>query len=204
MYNPKNVNNMKRILLMAIIALCTTATLTAQPAANNGKPAPRPESVQAEKKRPDGKSHLMQQAKHYVELFALDEKKAAEFTEIYHAYNKQLHAIKKQYRRERPEEGEELTEEQVEQRMLDHFAQSRAILDVREEYYKKFRTVLTAKQVHVIYKEEKDRRDKMMWARPDRKPERQMEGRPERRLEDKTAGIPDMRPERPERPQPIR
>lgn len=181
------------MILLATIALFTTATITAQRAPRGHQSDSRPDSVLSEKKRPDGKARLMQQTKHYVELFALDEKKAAEFTEIYHAYNKKLHAIRQQYRPERPQESEELTDEQVEQRIINHFAQSRAILDVREEYYKEFRKVLTPKQVHVIYKEEKDRRDRMLGPRPDRKPERQIEGKPDVRR--------GGRPERPERPQ---
>ena len=188
MYNPKNVNKMKRMILLATIALFTTATITAQRAPRDHQPDSRPDSELAEKKRPNGKARLLQQAKHYVEFFALDENQAAEFTEIYHAYNKKLHAIQQQYHRERPQEGVELTDEQIEQRMLDHFAQSRAILDVREQYYKEFRKVLTPKQVHVIYKEEKDRRDKMHGPRPEGRPEGQMEGRPARRPE---RGRPD-------------
>ena len=178
---------MKRIILLATLALFTTATITAQRAPRDHQPDSRPDSVQADKKRPDGKARLLQQTKHYVELFALDEKQAAEFTEIFHAYNKKLHAIRQQYRPERPQEGEELTDEQIEQRMINHFAQSRAILDVREEYYKEFRKVLTPKQVQVIYKEEKDRRDRMQGPRPDRRPE---------------GGRPDSNPQpRPDRPQ---
>lgn len=181
------------MILLATIALFTTATITAQRAPRDRQSDSRPDSVQVDKKRPDGKARLLQQAKHYVELFALDEKQAAEFTEIFHAYNKKLHAIRQQYRPERPQEGEELTDEQIEQRMLNHFAQSRAILDVREEYYKEFRKVLTPKQVQVIYKEEKDRRDRMQGSRPDRCPEGSMEDKPDVRR--------GGRPERPERPQ---
>ena len=54
-----------------------------------------------------------------------------------------------------------MTDEQVEKRILDNFAQSRAILDVREEYYKEFRKILTPSQINQIYEDEKARRAQM-------------------------------------------
>ena len=167
---------------MALVVLFTTGTMTAQ--APKGK---KGDGLRTEQKRPDGKAHAMEQAKSYVTEFGLNEAQGKQFTDLYHAYNKKLHAIRQQYRPERPQEGEELTDEQIEQRIINHFAQSRAILDVREEYYKEFRKVLTPKQVQVIYKEEKDRRDRMQGPRPDRRPE---------------GGRPDSNPQpRPDRPQ---
>ena len=157
--------------------------------AQKAQKAPKADNEQAEQKRPDGKAHAMEQAKRYVELFALDEKQAAKFTEMYHSYNKILHSIRLQYRHERPAEGVEPTDEQVEKRMLDQFAQSRAILDVREEYYKHFRTILTAKQVQKIFEDEKFRRDEMRGPRPNHRPS----GRPEHRPED----APQSRQNRP-------
>ena len=87
---------MKRMILLATIALFTTATITAQRAPKVHQPDSKPDTEHADKKRPDGKARLLQQAKHYVEIFELDEKQAAEFTETYHAYNKKLHAIRQQ------------------------------------------------------------------------------------------------------------
>ena len=140
-----------------VAAVLSLATMTAQQAPK-GKDANK---GQAEQKRPDGKARLMQQTKIYVAEFALDEAQAEKFTELYHAYNKKLHEIHAQYRHERPAEGAEPTEEQVERRILDNFAQSRAILDVREQYYKEFRKLLTPKQVNKIFMDEKARRAQM-------------------------------------------
>jgi pyruvate/2-oxoglutarate dehydrogenase complex dihydrolipoamide acyltransferase (E2) component len=147
---------MKRILLMALVVLFTTGTMTAQ--APKGK---KSEAARTEQKRPDGKAHAMEQAKAYVTEFGLNEQQAKQFTETYHAYNKKLHAIHLLYRPERPAEGETLTDEQIEQRILDNFAQSRAILDVREQYYKEFRKILTPSQINKIFEDEKARRAEM-------------------------------------------
>ena len=119
---------------MALVVLFTTGTMTAQ--APKGK---KGNGTRTEQKRPDGKAHAMEQAKSYVTEFGLNEAQGKQFTDLYHAYNKKLHAIHQLYRSDRPAEGETLTDEQIEKRILDNFAQSRAILDVREQYYKEFR-----------------------------------------------------------------
>ena len=64
-----------------------------------------------------------------------------------------------------PPTGTEPTDEQIEQRILDNFAQSRAILDVREQYYKEFRKILTPKQINKIFEDEKARRSQIRQAR---------------------------------------
>lgn len=144
---------MKRILLMALVVLFTAGTMTAQ--APKGK---KGDAARTEQKHPDGKAHAMEQAKAYVTEFGLNEQQAKQFTETYHAYNKKLHAIHQLYRHERPAEGTTLTDEQVEKRIQDNFAQSRAILDVREQYYKEFRKILTPSQINKIFEDEKARR----------------------------------------------
>ena len=141
---------------MALVVLFTTGTMTAQ--APKGK---KSDATRTEQKRPDGKAHAMEQAKTYVTEFGLNEAQGKQFMDLYHAYNKKLHAIHQLYRSDRPAEGETLTDEQIEKRILDNFAQSRAILDVREQYYKEFRKILTPKQINKIFEDEKARRAEM-------------------------------------------
>ena len=88
---------MKRILLMALVVLFTTGTMTAQ--APKGK---KSDATRTEQKRPDGKAHAMEQAKTYVTEFGLNEAQGKQFTDLYHAYNKKLHAIHQLYRSDRP------------------------------------------------------------------------------------------------------
>lgn len=111
--------------------------------------------------RQQAMQRIEQQVRHYSEAFALNEEQAQQFATLYKAYNKQMRAIHDQYRHERPAAGSTLTDEQIEQRILDNFAQSRAILDVREQYYKEFRKMLTPTQINRIFEDEKARRAQM-------------------------------------------
>jgi Spy/CpxP family protein refolding chaperone len=108
--------------------------------------------------RQQGKQYIAQQISQYVSLFSLNEQQAQQFDALYKAYNKKMRAVHDLYQKEPVAEGTALTEEQVEQRILDNFAQSRAILDVREQYYKQFRQILTPSQINKIFEDEKARR----------------------------------------------
>ncbi len=109
----------------------------------------------------NGKERIEQQVRQYTAAFSLNEEQAQQFGTLYKAYNKQMRAIHDQYRHERPAAGTTLTDEQIEQRILDNFAQSRAILDAREQYYKSFRKILTPTQINRIFEDEKARRAQM-------------------------------------------
>ena len=109
----------------------------------------------------NGKERIEQQVRQYTAAFSLNDAQAQQFGALYKEYSKKLHAIHVLYRHERPAEGTTLSDEQVEKRILDNFAQSRAILDVREEYYKSFRKILTPTQINQIFEDEKARRAQM-------------------------------------------
>ncbi len=111
--------------------------------------------------RQQAMQRIEQQVRHYSEVFKLNEEQAQQFATLYKAYNKQMRAIHDQYLHERTAEGSSLTDEQIEQRILDNFAQSRAILDVREQYYQEFRKFLTPSQINQIFEDEKARRAQM-------------------------------------------
>ena len=111
--------------------------------------------------RQQAMQRIEQQVRHYSEVFELNEEQAQQFATLYKAFNKQMRVIHDQYRHERTAEGTTLTDEQIEQRILDNFAQSRAILDVREQYYKEFRKLLTPSQINQIFEDEKARRAQM-------------------------------------------
>ena len=108
--------------------------------------------------RQQGRQYIAQQISQYVSLFSLNEQQAQQFDALYNAYNKKMRAVHDLYQKEPVAEGTAMTEEQVEQRILDNFAQSRAILDVREQYYKQFRQILTPSQINKIFEDEKARR----------------------------------------------
>lgn len=135
---------MRRILFCITILMLTLGTVSAQQP--NGQ---------------NGKERIEQQTRTYITAFSLNEEQAQRFGTLYKAYNKQMRAIHDQYRHERTAERSTLTDEQIEQRILDNFAQSRAILDAREQYYKEFRKILTPTQINRIFEDEKARRAQM-------------------------------------------
>lgn len=141
---------MRKMIIIAM-TLLMAVSLHAQQADGNGQTGNRQQAMQ----------RIEQQVRHYSEAFALNEEQAQQFGTLYKAYNKQMRAIHDQYRHERTAEGTTLTDEQIEQRILANFAQSRAILDAREQYYKEFRKILTASQINQIFEDEKARRAQM-------------------------------------------
>ena len=112
-------------------------------------------------KKENGKERIEQQTRTYITAFSLDEAQAQQFTVLYREYCKKMRAIHDLYYQPRPAEDVTLTDEQVEKRILDNFAQSRAILDVREQYYNQFRKILTPTQINRIFEDEKARRAQM-------------------------------------------
>ena len=106
----------------------------------------------------DGRERIEQQIRYYSGVFSLNSEQSEQFGSLYKEYSKKLFAIKREFGNSRPESHSALTDEQIEKRILDNFALSRGILDVREEYYKKFREVLTPSQISTIYEDEKGRR----------------------------------------------
>ena len=137
---------MKRMVFIMMALMLTLGTVSAQ---------------QPNAKGQNGKERIEQQVRQYTAAFSLNDAQAQQFATLYKAYNKQMRAIHDQYRHERPAAGTTLTDEQIEQRILDNFAQSRAILDVREQYYKEFRKILTPTQINRIFEDEKARRAQM-------------------------------------------
>lgn len=141
---------MRKMIIIAMTMLMAVS-LHAQQAGGNGQTGNRQQAMQ----------RIEQQVRHYSEVFELNEEQAQQFGTLYKAYNKQMRAIHDQYRHERTAEGSSLTDQEIEQRILDNFAQSRAILDAREQYYQEFRKFLTPSQINQIFEDEKARRAQM-------------------------------------------
>lgn len=135
---------MKRMLFVLMTLMFTFGTVLAQQP--NGQ---------------DGRQRIEQQVRTYVNAFSLDDAQAQQFGTLYKEYSKKMRAVHDLYQQPRPAEGTTLTDEQIEQRILDNFAQSRAILDVREQYYNLFRKILTPTQINRIFEDEKARRAQM-------------------------------------------
>jgi len=137
---------MKRMVFIMMALMLTLGTVSAQ------QPNPKGQN---------GKERIEQQVRQYTAAFSLNEEQAQQFGALYKEYNKKMRAIHDLYYQPRPAEAVTLTDEQIEQRILDNFAQSRAILDVREQYYHQFRKILTPTQINRIFEDEKARRAQM-------------------------------------------
>lgn len=103
------------------------------------------------------------QLKRIVKDLKLDDETTAKFTPIYQEYQAAMAALQPQRpegvnpennegdgsrrsRRNRPQ----LTDEQIDQMMAASFEQAKKLADIRETYYNKFRTVLSAEQARRV------------------------------------------------------
>ncbi len=158
---------MKKILMIAVAALLFSAQSMAQ------DPQLTPEQKEQRK--------ALRMENRCIQLsvaLALDDATAVRFTEVYKRYKADMRAVRKQFKMHRPKKANPetgtphipLTDEQVEENILNRFAMSRATLDVREKYYKEFRTFLNPKQIDKLYKLEKKQGQKMQSRMPARGP----------------------------------
>ncbi|WP_407405281.1 hypothetical protein [Sodaliphilus sp.] len=93
-----------------------------------------------------------------AEDLKLDDATTAKFIEVYKEYLKETHEVFAKNGKPmmgKKDEKARKTDAEVEKEIKDQFATSRALIDVREKYYNKFRTFLSPQQIKVIY--EKDR-----------------------------------------------
>lgn len=86
-----------------------------------------------------------------AEQFGLSDKQTEKFCGTYKDYCKDVAAVMEKYRPAKREKGHRVTDQEVEQAIKDGFAKERALLDLKDKYYKKFSEVLTPKQIKKIY-----------------------------------------------------
>lgn len=77
----------------------------------------------------------------------LDDKTAAQFAPVYKEYLQALEACKPQ----KPETKQaEMNDQQIEEQLNAQFDRQQKLLDTRKEYYKKFKKMLTMRQVQTV------------------------------------------------------
>lgn len=89
------------------------------------------------------------QAQNMAQQLGLDEGTAAKFIETFENYRSDLRKLKSNTVRAR--NGQQLTDGQVEQNIKARFAYSRQILELRENYYDKYREFLSPHQIQRVY-----------------------------------------------------
>lgn len=112
-----------------------------------------------EQKREAREKQLTEQTNAYIQSFGLSGEKAEQFRNIYMDYSKKLQGIKLLYKKEKAASAP--TEEQIEATIRSRFDRQRNILNIREEYYHKLRTVLTPSQIQKIYDDEQTRKERL-------------------------------------------
>ncbi len=116
-----------------------------------------------EQKRGAREKQLVEQTNAYIQSFGLSNEKAEQFCNIYMDYSKKLQGIKLLYKKEKASASP--TEEQIEATIRSRFDRQRKILNIREEYYHKLRTVLAPSQIQEIYDDEQVRKERLQQKR---------------------------------------
>lgn len=143
-------------LIMGVIAACSFGA-NAQEKKFDGKRQFNPEQM------------IQHRAQSMAEKMQLDDATTAKFIETYKAYLKETHEVYKQHGNKngfkKRDQGAQArkTDAEVEKEILDQFALSRSLVDVREKYYKKFRAFLNPHQIQKIYSQERENANRMKW-----------------------------------------
>lgn len=129
----------------------------------------------------DNKKHfnpeqmVQHRAQSIAERLKLDDNTASQFIETYKEYMKEMHDVYGKFgpKREmgKPGNKQAKSDAEIEKEILNQFAMSRAIVDVREKYYKKFRKFLNPKQIKVIYSNEREHASRMKGEKMRRQPD---------------------------------
>ena len=134
------------MLLSAVVLL--TGSLSAQNEKDaKSRPAKRPDFAEM-------------QLKQVLDALMLDDKTAAEFTSVYKDYQKEMKDCRLPRMKKR---GTEMTDDEIAKEIESEFAQGRKVIDVKEKYYKKFKKILTMKQIRKIYSLERSNMRRLGW-----------------------------------------
>lgn len=141
-------NSMRRIVFTAIL-LMTSLTLSAQPH--------RGGDDQRRGGGGGGRLHTLQ-CEQIITIMQMDETKGTAFREIYLAYNEAMAAL----RTPPPARGDGTppSEEVIEEATLNSIDISIKVMELKREYYTKFRTILKPSEIDAMYRTERKIRDR--------------------------------------------
>ena len=153
-------------LVVTIIALLVVAAGSEAFAQKNGGP----QKPQGERVHLSREQIVDIQCSKLIEELELDDETASRFTMIFKDYKNQLFAVKQKYhpvkeaKVDAENEDQALarkTDAEIEKEILDKFAESREIIDVRESFYPKFKSILNPRQIVKVYRQEKNNHNGM-------------------------------------------
>lgn len=135
---------MKRYFIMVLVLVCSMSIVA--------------EDNQSKEQRLGAREkQLVEQTNMYIQSFGLTGEQAEHFRNIYLEYSKKLQGIKLLYKKEKATTMP--TEDEIEAAIRTRFERQRSILNIREEYYHKLRTVLAPSQIQRIYDDEQVRKE---------------------------------------------
>ena len=137
---------MKRYFIMMLVLVCSMSIVAED---NSGK----------EQKRAAREQQLTEQTNAYITQFGLTGEQAERFRNIYTDYSKKLQGVKLLYKKDKSPAAP--TEDEIEAAIRSRFERQRSILNIREEYYHKLRTVLAPSQIQRIYDDEQVRKGQL-------------------------------------------
>ncbi len=138
---------MKTRLFFLAAAFVTVITANAQ----------KNDNARQMRERPSAEQMTELRAKKMSETLLLDDKTSEKFIPLYKQYFTELQAVRPERRMKRdgnnPKEAkQEMTEEQIAERIKESFANERKALDIKEKYYKDFSKILNQKQIEKMYR----------------------------------------------------
>lgn len=143
-----------------MMATLMTQSIYAQQNPQGGQRQNKKEQVgRLAKQRLSAEQMVQMQSTRLANELMLDDANAAKFKDIYQSYQKDIQAVrqkfhpKKQEQSEKPQtkERKEMTDQEVEERILNQMKEQKEMLNVKENYYAKFRKVLSPKQIQKVY-----------------------------------------------------
>ena len=138
----------RRIVMLLSVVVLLTGSLSAQNEKDaKSRPAKRPDFAEM-------------QLKQVLDALMLDDKTAVEFTPVYKDYQKEMKDCRLPRMKKR---GTEMTDDEIAKEIESEFAQGRKVIDVKEKYYKKFKKILTMKQIRKIYSLERSNMRRLGW-----------------------------------------
>ncbi len=129
---------MKKFFAIVLMVAALTANVSAQ---DNNQPQHRGNH------RPE--MNIEQVAQHMAKQLDLDEKATEKFVPLYKSYSEEKKGIHEKYGKKKGN-PQLMTDEDVAKTNKDKFAQKRAMLDLEENYYKKFTKIMNDRQYNVM------------------------------------------------------
>ncbi|HSG68603.1 MAG TPA: hypothetical protein VK994_07850 [Bacteroidales bacterium] len=124
-----------------------------------------------------------------TERLQLTPAEAEKFWPLYNEFESKMTEITRDlFRRfeERPENMQPLSDEEAEKIIQQRFSEEKALLDLKKEYYVKYKEVLSPSKIFLLYESENNFRRHMLERMDRGKPERDQrqggEGKPEREM----------------------